>query len=134
MSRLALGLTLFGSLGLCTSAAQAQTSVYANLGVSNYGFSNIVSGEDTSFKGDAVGFGGGAFYDFPIQSRVTVGVDGRFEYSPGYDGGLFGGGAIRVGFVPHRNPLRPFLKLAAVLCTPATTKPSSRRFQAAALA
>lgn len=56
------------------------------------------------------GFGGGLFYNFPIESRV---IDGRANISPGDRGGYLAGGALRVGFVPHVFPLRPYFQLGA---------------------
>lgn len=90
--------------------ARAQTSVYVVGGLANYTFFN--NGTTTSrTKGDTGGFGGGLFYNFPIQSRVTVGLDGRVTASPGSKGGVLAGAALRVGFVPHHVPLRPYFQL-----------------------
>ncbi len=108
MARSLLALLL---LSLGASVAGAQTSVYANVGLTNYGFTNINGSAVTRVGRDTVGIGGGVFYDFPIQSRVTVGVDGRFGYSPGVSGGLLAGAALRFGFVPHRSLFRPYVQL-----------------------
>ena len=39
-------------------------------------------GDSYSFKDDTASFGGGAFYNFPIHSRLTAGIDGRVLYGP----------------------------------------------------
>ena len=104
---------LLGFFVLFAASAQAKTSIYATAGIANYGFTNVSSASNFIFKGDTGSFGGGAFYNFPIQSRVTVGVDGRLEYSPGYKGGFLAGTALRVGVVPHKDPLRPYFQIGA---------------------
>jgi hypothetical protein len=58
-----------------------------------------------------LGFPGGGFYNFPIQSRLTAGIDGRMSYGLGTRGGVSVTGALRVGFVPKVNPLRPYFQL-----------------------
>ena len=93
--------------------ASAQTSLYATAGLAAYGFTNLDSSSDVHFKKTTGGFGAGIFYDFPIASRVTVGLDGRINGSPGTNGGIMGGGALRIGLVPHRVPLRPYVQLGA---------------------
>ena len=72
-----LGIVL---LTLFASAAEAQVSVYGMAGLSRYGFS--YQGDSYSFKDDTASFGGGAFYNFPIHSRLTAGIDGRVLYGP----------------------------------------------------
>lgn len=124
-------LIFFKLLLVCCTAsacsAGAQTSIYATAGLANYGFTHLAT-QNESFKGDTGGFAGGAFRNFPIQSRVTVGVDGRGGYSPGLKGGSYAAAAFRVGFVPHRNPLRPYLQLGGGVVhssyTAGSTKPS----------
>jgi hypothetical protein len=103
-------LFLLAFASVSAAAARAQAAIYATAGIANYGFSHLSSSDITS-KGDTAGFAVGAFYNFPIQSRVTGGVDGRFGVSPGDKGGSLAGAALRVGFVPHRNPLRPFFQI-----------------------
>jgi hypothetical protein len=53
----------------------------------------------------------GAFYNFPIQSRLAVGIDGRVLYCAGPHGGTTAAAALRIGFVPVRVPLRPYLEI-----------------------
>lgn len=103
-------IALLGFAAFSALPTQAQTSIYAMAGIANYAFTHRTSG-GFDYKGDTGGFGGGAFYNFPIDSRVTVGLDGRAAYSPGDKGGFLAGGALRVGFVPHRNPLRPYVQI-----------------------
>lgn len=108
MLRSIIGPFLFCLLTL--TAAHAQTAVYVEAGLAAYGFTHP-SSNDIGYKKNAAGLTAGVFYNFPIQSRVTVGVDGRLAYSPGDNGGTLGGGALRVGFVPVHNPLRPYLQI-----------------------
>jgi hypothetical protein len=53
----------------------------------------------------------GGYFNFPIQSRLTAGVDVRTVYSPGSHGGSFTGAALRIGFVPHTVRLMPYFQL-----------------------
>jgi hypothetical protein len=46
-----------------------------------------------------------------------VGVDGRVLYGPGSYGGTTAGAALRVGFVPKVNRLRPFLAIGGGIVT-----------------
>ena len=87
----------------------AQVSAYGTIGVTNYGYS--FNGDSLTFSKDRVGFGAGGFYNFPIQSRLTAGIDVRGSVTPGTTGGekVFVSG--RVGFVPKRNPLRPYVQI-----------------------
>jgi hypothetical protein len=78
------------------------------VGLSRYGFSYQ---GDTSFKDDTASFGGGAFYNFPIHSRLTAGIDGRVLYGPASYGGTTADVALRVGFVPTRVRLRPYFEI-----------------------
>ena len=66
---------------------------------------------------DHFGFGAGITYNFPIQSRLTAGIDFRGSISPGATGGGFGAASLRFGFVPHHNPLRPYLQLGGGFVT-----------------
>lgn len=100
----------FTALTSVSTTVHAQTSLYAIGGIANYGFTHPTP-DATNYKGDTGGFGGGAFYNFPIDSRVTVGLDGRAAYSSGDKGGFLAGAALRVGFVPHHNPLRPYFQV-----------------------
>ena len=54
--------------------AIAQTSIYGSVALVNYDFEN---NNTSAAKSDTAGFVGGVFYNFPIQSRLTAGVDGR---------------------------------------------------------
>ncbi|WP_263384019.1 hypothetical protein [Granulicella arctica] len=112
MSRLLslwLPFCLFSALPL-TSTASAQISVYGTGAVARYGLKPVNS-STLSFKSGAPGFVVGAFYNFPIESRVTVGVDVRLAESPGAKGGMASAVALRVGFVPHHVPLRPYFEI-----------------------
>lgn len=93
---------------LPTQAAHAQTSVYGAVAGTNF---CLNSNSNTQCKSDTLGFIFGGFYNFPIQSRLTAGIDGRFSYGLGARGGTSATAAFRIGFVPHRNPLRPYFQL-----------------------
>ena len=110
MTRLCLLVFSFGIalLTLLGSTAEAQVSAYCMVGLSRYGFSYQGG---SYFKDDTASFGGGAFYNFPIHSRLTAGIDGRVLYGPASYGGTTADVALRVGFVPMRNRLRPYFEI-----------------------
>jgi len=77
-----LGIAL---LTLLASPAEAQVSAYGMVALSSYGFS--YQGSSFRFNNDTASLGGGAFYNFPIHSRLTAGIDGRVLYGPASYGG-----------------------------------------------
>jgi len=91
------------------SAAKAQGAVYGEIGATNYGYTvnngGLISSTDR--------FGGtfGGFYNFPIQSRLTAGIDGHVGFGLHSKTGVKGLASVRFGFVPHRNPLRPYVEI-----------------------
>lgn len=91
-----------------TQITTAETSVYGAVAVTDF---CLDSGSVTHCKSDTLGFLGGGLYNFPIQSRLTAGVDGRLSYGLGTRGGVSATSAFRIGFVPKRNPLRPFFQI-----------------------
>jgi hypothetical protein len=99
-------------LTLFAPTAEAQVSVYVMGGLSRYGFTYQ---GDTTFKDDTASFGGGAFYNFPIHSRLTAGIDGRVLYGPASYGGTTADAALRIGFVPTRIRLRPYFEIGGGL-------------------
>jgi hypothetical protein len=99
---------LFVFLLLPTQTAHAQTSVYGTVAGTNF---CLNSSSRTTCKRDTLGFLAGGFYNFPIQSRLTAGIDGRISYGLGTRGGVSVTSALRIGFVPHHNPLRPYFQL-----------------------
>ena len=103
---------------ILTSAhwAPAQTSVYGMATLTNY---NAVS---LPARGDSGGFSGGAFYNFPIQSRLTAGLDARASYSPGPEGGALGLSCLRIGFVPRSVRLRPYFQIGGGVVKATGTK------------
>ena len=96
-------------LAEATSSAQAQVSAYGMVALTSYGFS--YQNSSYNFPVDTAGLVGGAFYNFPIRSRLTAGIDGRVLYGPGSHGGTTATGALRIGFVPTRVRLRPYFEL-----------------------
>ena len=69
-----------------------------------------------------VGFMTGGTYNFPIQSRLTAGIDLRGAFSPSDHGGGMGAASLRFGFVPHRIPFKPYFQIGGGFVT--TTTPS----------
>jgi hypothetical protein len=111
---------------LPTQTTHAQTSVYGAVAGTNFCM-NSTSGANC--KSDTLGFLGGGFYNFPIQSRLTAGIDGRMSYGMGTRGGVSATTALRIGFVPTRNPLRPYFQLGGGVVSSAGRDPlqSTRR-------
>ena len=101
-----LGIAL---LALLASPAEAQVSAYGMVALSSYGFS--YQGSSFSFNADTASLGGGAFYNFPIHSRLTAGIDGRVLYGPAAYGGITADAALRIGFVPPRVRTRPYFEI-----------------------
>ena len=96
-------------------AAQAQASIYGSVALSAFGFSS--NGDSIRSKSDSASLIGGAFYNFPIHSRLTAGIDGRVLYGPGSNGGTAAGVALRIGFVPHHVRLRPYFEIGGGIVT-----------------
>jgi hypothetical protein len=88
--------------------ANAQTSFYGSAALTDFAF---FKGNDNTAKSDTGGLIGGAFYNFPIDSRLTAGIDGRVSYGIGSRGGTSVLAALRIGFVPDHVPLRPYFQV-----------------------
>ena len=97
-----------------THNAFAQTSIYGSVALVDYVLQNDNS---SAAKSDTAGFIGGVFYNFPIQSRLTAGVDARVSYGVGPRGGALATAALRIGFVPERVVLRPYFDLGGGVVT-----------------
>jgi hypothetical protein len=109
-------LAFFILLALATPRiSQAQVSVYGTVAATNHGYTFNNGG--LSNGGDHFGFGVGGTYNFPIQSRLTAGIDVRGGISPGSTGGGSGAVSFRVGFVPHRILLRPYFQIGGGFVT-----------------
>jgi hypothetical protein len=93
---------------LLTLSARAQVSAYGSAALTNYIF---VNNNASTAKSDTGGLIGGAFYNFPIHSRLTAGIDARGSYGFGDRGGTSAAVALRIGFVPDRVALRPYFQL-----------------------
>jgi hypothetical protein len=89
--------------------ARAQFSLYGTVAESNYGYS--FNNDSLIFSPDHISLGAGGFYNFPIQSRLTAGIDVRGSVSPYTTGGDKAAVSARFGFVPMRNPFRPYLQI-----------------------
>ncbi len=97
-----------------TQNASAQTSIYGSVALVDY----VLQNNNTSAaKSDTAGFIGGVFYNFPIQSRLTAGVDARGSFGVGARGGALATVALRIGFVPKRVVLRPYFDLGGGVVT-----------------
>lgn len=92
------------------NAVAQTTSIYGSIGLVNYGVGSFS-------KGDTGGLIGGGFYNFPIESRLTAGIDVRGSFGVGSGGGGLGAAALRIGFVPERVPLRPYFQLGGGVVT-----------------
>jgi hypothetical protein len=97
---------------LLTLTTRAQVSVYGSAALTDYIFFN---NNDSAAKSDTAGIIGGAFYNFPIHSRLTAGIDARAACGFGDRGGTSAAVALRIGFVPERVPLRPYFQLGGGL-------------------
>jgi hypothetical protein len=93
---------------LFTLNAAAQVSAYGSTALTGYTFFN---NNTSATKSDTGGIIGGVFYNFPIHSRLTAGIDARGSYAFGDRGGTFASAALRIGFVPERVVLRPYFQL-----------------------
>jgi hypothetical protein len=93
---------------LLTLTAPAQVSAYGSAALTNY---TLFNNNSSAAKSDTGGIIGGAFYNFPIHSRLTAGIDARASYGFGDHGGTFAAVALRIGFVPERVVLRPYLQI-----------------------
>jgi len=111
LTRLCLLVFSFGIalLTLLACPAEAQVSAYGIVALSSYGFS--YQGNSFTFNTDTASLGGGAFYNFPIHSRLTAGIDGRVLYGPAAYGGITADAALRIGFVPTRVRMRPYFEI-----------------------
>jgi hypothetical protein len=96
-----LGIAL---LAFFRPAAEGQVSAYGMVAYSSYGFASQNQGY--TFDNDTASIGGGAFYNFPIHSRLTAGIDGRVLYGPASHGGTTADAALRIGFVPTKIRFR----------------------------
>jgi hypothetical protein len=94
-------------LSLC-SVAKGQVSVYATPMFTGW---CITDSNSCTIDHGSGGIGGGAFYNFPIKSRVTVGIDVRGSDSFGKSGGDAFSASFRIGFVPHKVRLRPYFQI-----------------------
>ncbi len=93
---------------LLSLTAQAQLSAYGSVALTDY---LLVNNNDTAAKSDTGGIIGGVFYNFPIHSRLTAGIDARGSYGFGDRGGSSAAVALRIGFVPEQVILRPYFQL-----------------------
>lgn len=103
----------------CSRAVQAQTSVYGAIALTAYGL-KANNSSTYYFKSGAPGFVVGGFYNFPIDSRLTAGLDLRLTNSPGIKGGTAGALAFRIGFVPNVVRLRPYFEIGGGVVSTST--------------
>ncbi len=111
MTHLRLGILLLGIafLTFFRPAAEGQVSAYGMVAYSSYGFASQNQGY--TFDNDTASIGAGAFYNFPIHSRLTAGIDGRVLYGPASHGGTTADAALRIGFVPTKVRFRPYFEI-----------------------
>lgn len=96
------------ALSTFVQAAPAQTSIYASGAATSFGFSGQSYAGGTELKPRTSGFTAGAIYTLPGLSRLRYGLDGRYTFAPGYNGGKAYTAAIRMSFVPNRLPFQPY--------------------------
>jgi hypothetical protein len=94
---------------LLAPSAKAQLSVYATASLTNYG--QTVNSSPLVISRDLGGVACGAMYLFPLSERLTLGIDARGAFAPAATGGEKAFVAARFGFVPHRNPVRPYVQV-----------------------
>jgi hypothetical protein len=99
---------------ICNPNAGAQISVYGAAALTNFIF---VNNGNTVEKSDTGGIVLGGFYNFPIDSRLTAGIDLRTSDGFGARGGTTVLAALRIGFVPKKVVLRPYFQLGGGVVT-----------------
>jgi hypothetical protein len=108
--RLRAVLAPFALIALCLpTAARAQFSVYGTVAVSDYGYA--FNRGSLIINGDFAAFAGGLTYTFPHDGRLALGVEYRESATPGIHGGSTGVASFRIGLVPHKVPLRPYVQI-----------------------
>jgi hypothetical protein len=95
---------------LLTQLLRAQGAVYGGVSLTNYCYT-VNNGLGNQCGTDGAGGTFGGFYNFPIQSRLTAGLDAHLGFGTGSVKGVKGLASVRFGVVPHRNPLRPYLEI-----------------------
>jgi hypothetical protein len=88
--------------------------VYGSAALTNFVF---VNNGNSDAKSDTGGFIAGGFYNFPIESRLTAGIDARVSDGFGARGGTTVLAALRVGFVPKKVVLRPYFQIGGGVVT-----------------
>jgi len=104
----------FIALLTLTTVARAQNSdisIYVTSTTANYAFFNSTAGSNTVYKGVSSGIGGGLTANFTGNHRTTLGIDIQGASDPADNGGAFGLVSLRVGYVPHKFRLRPFIQV-----------------------
>jgi hypothetical protein len=89
--------------------AKAQLSAYVTPMFTGWGLSD--NSNTITINHGSGGIGGGVFYNFPIQSRLTAGVDMRGSDSLGNYGGDAFSASLRIAFVPRKVRLRPYFQI-----------------------
>ena len=127
--RVGLLVLMFFAFLVCAPIASAQgmqskqsLAVYGDVMWTNYGAAHNNSG--LSSQGGCIGFGGGGFYNFPIESRFTAGIDVRGSVSPCARGGGMGAVSARFAFVPEHVILRPYVEIGGGVVHAKTTSES----------
>ncbi len=106
-------LTLFAS----TPKAPAQISVYGTGAAASFGFSGTNYTGGTQMKPSSTGFVTGAFYTLPTLTRFQAGLDARYTFAPGYNGGRAYTGGLLLSYVPSRLRLRPYAEFGGGLAS-----------------
>ena len=86
----------------------AQTAFYATGASTTFGFAGQSYTNGIELKPRTSGFIAGVFYTLPSFTRIKAGLDGRYTFAPGYNGGKAYTAAIRISFIPEHFLLRPY--------------------------
>jgi hypothetical protein len=88
----------------------AQGAAYGGVSLTNYCYT-VNNGLGNQCGTDGAGGTFGGFYNFPIQSRLTAGLDAHVGFGTGSVKGVKGLASVRFGIMPHHNPLRPYVEI-----------------------
>lgn len=89
-------------------ATPAQVAIYGTGSSTAFGFAGQTYANGTQLKPRSNGFITGAFYTLPAFTRLKAGLDTRYTFAPGYNGGKAYTSAIRMSFVPNHFRLQPY--------------------------
>jgi len=108
--RTRVAFALFALIALSHPAlTRAQFSAYGTVAASDYGYA--FNRAPLIINGDFAAYAGGLTYTFPHDGRLALGVEYRESATPGIHGGSTGAASFRIGLVPHKVRLRPYVQI-----------------------